>query len=85
MKKTGFKTCLFCCVYVADNVSYLSMVAKNSSFECVLDILSFRNSIASTGVMSAKWFLSAQTLAKVRSSTSKSSRRVPEATISIAG
>lgn len=64
---------------------YLSIVAKNSSFDTVLDILSFRNSMASTGVMSAKWLRNAQTLANVRSSTNKSSRRVPDATMSMAG
>lgn len=73
------------CVTNLSLPNHLSIVERNSSFDIVFDILSFRNSMASIGVMSAKWFLNAQTLANVRSSTRRSSRRVPEATMSMAG
>lgn len=71
--------------FIIEKYCYLSMVAINSSLDLVFDILSFRNSIVSIGVISAKWLRKAQILWRVISSTSKSSLRVPEATISIAG
>lgn len=65
--------------------NYLSIEIKNSSLDIEPTIFSFKNSIASTGVISAMWFLNTHTRCRIFSSTNRSSRLVLEATISIAG
>ena len=61
------------------------METKNSSLDFVTLNLSFINSIASIGFISAKCFRRIQTRCKVSLSISKSSRLVPEVRMSIAG